>query len=1060
MKKNFRLPILSLLCLAFIFTTGCSAENNKDNSGQNPDIFTHISQEIIPIEENPFTLPMEISSDLGLHKLDVQRPNMNELNNSDDVVNAILASANQVANIKSKALAENVYLETGERPVNQSLSDEGEYFRAYIQIDENEQENGEELWGDLYLDAVADHFFGRGGMQDSSNSAILIKYRKNLENTGYNFNYSNSNISTGVNIDDFGELHFWSFDEQRQYGYTVDNTRADYINSFQPVNNEWYYTLVAMDENLGYRFLTWQENNPVNHAYYAINLSAIFFADDKTQGQHIWSSMNFYSQANESSLDIESIAVYTFENFNDIENADLHENPGTFAYSNDDEKYQLAVQFFEAEDYYNAYTLLQELDGYDSSTTYLVECERLLKTVEIENPYIAGKIKKAMKEKGMPFAEHLYVYQAEKIESLDLSECLIDDLDFISSFSNLKELNLDKNAISDLTPLKDLYSLESLSLAKNNISDILPLSNLGKLKVLDLSDNLLEDVSDLGNLSALKEVNLSTNNINTIDGLSNLEHLESVDLSYNYIYSVSALENSPIKELNIMNTNINNLSAVANLPELETLTTGFRYIWKGNESYLLTRKYEMDHHFFLGITGLEALAGHKNLKKLNISRLEATNTNLEPLTTIPNLESLIFHHYTGQADPESLAKLVNLKELTLDSFLYGFGDTSFLSSLTKLEKLSIETFCTVDDLSVISGLPNLEELRMYKYGEDLSFLTGLKNLRLLELINWDTVDDYSPLLTLDNLEYLALQEMTVNDLSVIAQLDNLKYLRLDSPEINNIKDVGQLENLEYFLMQNAGVIGDSEPEFFDRSLFNELDHLKFAAISVRGENGFGYEFGDPEFEEIIEEPPDKGIEEPEYDYYWIDNLDSLNHLSEFTGSHHLVIDGFFSNIGESIKLTIPKNIRNLYIFSYDDQSIKIELDGADNKGLERIVVGHIDVSSDDPDGFGQGNFIIENLDGLSGCTNLKEVYINAAKVNDISGLADCDKLEIVEMKDNNISDISALADKRYLRELSLSGNNIESIEALNNCLRLQSLSMQGNPVSNYDSIEHLPLLNW
>ena len=349
---------------------------------------------------------------------------------------------------------------------------------------------------------------------------------------------------------------------------------------------------------------------------------------------------------------------------------------------------------------------------------------------------------------------------------------------------------------------------------------------------------------------------------------------------------------------------------------------------------------------------------------------------------------------------------------------------------------------------------------MYKYGDDLSFLTGLDNLRLLELINWEAVDDYSPLLTLDNLEYLALQEMTVNDLSDISQLENLKYLRLDSPQINNINDVGQLENLECFIMGNSGVIGDSQPDFFDQSLFNGLDHLRYAFVGLRGEDGFGYELGDPEFRKVIEEPPDRGIESIDYYHYWIDNQETLDHLSEYNGSHHLVIDGMLANIGENIKLTIPKNVRALYIISYDDQPVKIELDGVDNKGLERIVVGHIDLGSDDPDGFGQGNFIVENLDGLSGCTNLKEVYINAAKVNDISGLAGCDKLEIVELENNNISDISALADKKYLRELSLSGNNIKSVEALSNCLRLQSLSMQGNPVGNYDLIGHLPLLNW
>ena len=92
-----------------------------------------------------------------------------------------------------------------------------------------------------------------------------------------------------------------------------------------------------------------------------------------------------------------------------------------------------------------------ELEGYDTGD-YLAECERLLKTIEIKNPDVAGIIKKALKDHGMPVYEYLYVYQVEELESLDLSGCRIEDLDFISNFTNLKELNLNKNAISDLTP--------------------------------------------------------------------------------------------------------------------------------------------------------------------------------------------------------------------------------------------------------------------------------------------------------------------------------------------------------------------------------------------------------------------------------------------------------------------------------------------------------------------------------------------------------------------------------------------------------------------------------
>lgn len=1012
MKKILRTLLFCVLYISFIFAAGCSAEKDEGISVQNTEGYNFVPQEIQPIEENPFMLPAEISPELGLHILDVQKPGMDEINNSDDVVNAILGSANQVVNIESKDLVDHIYIETGDQPVNKSTSDNDGYFRAIIQNNNNDPENVEFMWGDLYLDAISHFVFEEGGNKECSNCAVLIKYRNSGVNGGHSIGFSISNVFVSLYIDNNGELDVWSNDDQNQTEYSIGNTRGEYAGSLMQLDNEWYFALVAMDEHLGYRFITWQENEPSNNAFYVCDLSDVFNRDDEVSGSNIWADINFNSSANEANLDIDSIAVYEFESFIDIEPENQAE-PHDYEYTNDQEKYDLAVKLFEAQDYYNAYTLFNELDGFDTGD-YLTECERSLKTIEIQNPSVVGVIRKALKENGMPVTEYLFVYQAENLESLDLSECLIDDLSFIGNFPNLVELNLDKNAISDLSPLKDLHSLERLYLGKNHISNITPLNDLANLQVLALNNNMLVDVSSLNNMPSLVDIDLSTNDITAIADLSNLVNLESVNLSYNLISSISALENLPIKELNIMNTDINDLNAVANFMELETLKAGFRYLGKGSERYLLTQKYEIDDRFFNGLTGLKSLAGHNNLKTLYLAMLsedgEAGDT-LESLAGLTNLETLNFYHYSGASDPNVLGSLVNLKELVLDSAGIGFYDVSFLANLTKLEKLSIETFCYVEDLSVISGLTNLQELRMYKYGEDLSFVTGLKNLRLLELKNWDTIEDYSPLLALDNLEYLVLEgeRVALNNLSIISQLKSLKFLDIEGAQINNIKDVGQLSNLECFLLRNTEIVGDSKPEFFDRSLLNGLDHLKRADVGFRAVDGWGYELGNPEFVEIIEEPANIGIEEPDYDNYWIENMDNVHNLTDYVGDQNQVIDGAFLVNGESVKLTIPKYVRNLFIFSYAEEYIKLELDCDDHDGLERLVVGHIDVSREVPDGFGYGKFIIENLDGLSTCTNLKEVYIDSEKIDDISGLAVCDKLEVLELPGNHIHNVGTLA---------------------------------------------------
>ncbi len=996
------------ICLLSILLFSSACEKTEPETIHEQEAIQFMPQQVQPIEENPSALPAEILSEYGLHIVDIQRPNMDEIDHSDDVVHALLGSANQVVHISGKDLVDFVYMETGDSPVQKSVSEKDGYLRASIQsnstgVDNGEQENNGGLWGSIYLDAINQFIAEAGGNQECPNCAILIKFRENGVNAGLSIGFSNSNVFVNQFIDDNGGLNVWSGDEHNQKEYSIGNTHREYVNSLQLIDDEWFYALVAMDEHSGYRFITWQENDPSNHAFYACDLSSVFKRNDDLADSIMWADISFDTVADEASLDIDSIVVYAFENLNDTE-ATHQTEALVHAYTNDQEKYELAVQLFEAEDYYNAYTLFTELDG-QVSGDYPAECERLLQTIEINNPRAAVKIRKALKEHGMPVYEYLYVFQAEKLENLDLSECLIDDVSFIRNFPNLKVLNLEKNAIADLTALKDLHALESLSLGKNHISDISPLSDLASLEYLDLNNNRLEDISGLNNLPSLVEVDLSSNDLTAIVDLDNLKNLEALDLSYNLISSLSAFENSPIKELNIMNTDISDLQAAARFTELESLYAGFPYVWKGNPLYLLTGKYELDHHFFDGLSGLEALSGHQNLRKLYLSRLNTES--LAPLTTMSKLESLIFHRYLGNDDHESLASLVNLKELTLDS---GFAHTYFLANLTKLEKLSIETFCYVEDTSVISGLANLEELRMYKYGEDLNFLTGLKNLRLLELKNWDTIDDYSALLTLDQLEYLDLEGMAVYDLSVISQIESLKFLKLDNAQINNINDIGQLKNLECFLLRNPQVVGESQPEFFDQSLYDGLDHLKLALMHAGAQEGWAYDLGDPEFLETIEEPSEKGVEEKDYDYYWIENMEDAKNFADYVGSQNQVISGMYFSEGESIKLTIPNYARSLFLFSDSEEPVKLELDCGENRGLERLVVGHIDVE-ENSEGFGWGNFILDTLDGLAGCADLKELYLNNIEINDLSALAGFDKLGVLELNGEFISDIDVLVSR-------------------------------------------------
>ena len=1042
------------------------------------EVFTFIPQEIQPLEENPFLLPMNMSSERGLHRLSVEKPQMDENTNPDDVINALLGAPNQVADIKSTDFMDFIYVETGDQPINKLLSEEDGYIRVSIQNQDNtNQETGEDLWADLYLDAAINYYaIETGGMDDCSNCAVLIKYRNSGVTGEENIGFSNSNIGTTLNIDNMGKIYFWSCDEQNQSEYFVEHTSKEYSNQFEPKENEWHYALIAMDEHSGYRFLIWQQNDPQNNAFYACDLSDVFKIDDSIQGQKIWTNINFRTPSDEASFDIETIKVYEFENFEDIEvNTENEAEIANYDYTNDYEKYRLAVDLFNDGDYYNAYLLLKELNGYDTSETYFEECKRLLQTVQIDNQYVAAAVKKAMKDIGMTTYDCLYVYQAEKLERLDLSDCKIEDLSFLSTFINLKELSLDNNGLSDLMPLKDLYSLERLSLAENNITDLLPLYNLTNLEFLDLSSNIICDVQPLGNLKLLKELDLFYNNIYTLSGLYALENLEKVDLSYNFISSVNALGGSDIKELNVLNTNISSLSAVAGFSNLESLTAGFKLAhiiiagcpieWQAPYS-----KYKQGDGSVWeeNLYGIEYIQGFENLRYLELARLELGEDEEEllPLTTLPSLEVLKFYKYNGPSGVETLGKLTNLKELALDTWERGFYDLSFLPKLINLKKFEGPA---VPTLSLISQLENLEELRIGgNIEESLDYIGELKNLKLLTISGGSSVDvlDFSFLEELGNLEDLSIvlpwTGFTQKNVEKAFELEGLEYLNIImwEQQLESIERIKNLQNLKY-LKLIFNTCDDSQ--IVDESQFSSFEALLSAHVRIlQGANNceYFYDFSEDEDESEKSGNGDADFSEPQT--FDIKNSKEEYFLQKNYGNkQNMVIEFWIDDpdfYDEVFTLKIPKGVRNLYIFNPFQERIRLNIDATECVGLEWLVIGEVPMEggSEHPD---YGNrFTVENLDGLSDCVNLRYIFMEDAEISDISGLADCDQLEILQLNANKIKDISALEGKEQLRELYLNYNNIEDISELENCIRLQTADLSGNPVKSRDALYNLPLL--
>jgi len=147
------------------------------------------------------------------------------------------------------------------------------------------------------------------------------------------------------------------------------------------------------------------------------------------------------------------------------------------------------------------------------------------------------------------------------LEYLNVRNCGVEDIAFISKLSNLEYLNLYSNTgIQDINPLKRLTNLETLILAGIPLQDQASiLADLNKLSYLNLRNTGLTDIAFLAELDQLEYLNLHSNSgvqsIAPLAHLTKLEHLILQDVPINnQSDQLSGL--SHLRTLNLRNTGI------------------------------------------------------------------------------------------------------------------------------------------------------------------------------------------------------------------------------------------------------------------------------------------------------------------------------------------------------------------------------------------------------------------------------------------------------------------------------------------------------------------------
>jgi hypothetical protein len=384
-------------------------------------------------------------------------------------------------------------------------------------------------------------------------------------------------------------------------------------------------------------------------------------------------------------------------------------------------------------------------------------------------------------------------------------------------------IEISKTQFNNINILNGFKRIIAINVSKSKVRDV-NLSGLSALRHLVVFGGAekrvaLKNLNNLNKLAYLKVWNLDAGNFKRMTGLKKLHKADFASIA---LSSFAGLNNMPnLKELEVT------LSGGFNGKTLETLNS----IPKGHK----LEKLKLSTGYTTDITGI---AHFSKIKRLNLWSNKRALTDLTPINTLKNLESL---------------------EMTV----FGVTDFTFLKAMPKLK--DITTYhAPVTSLKGLSAAPNLESLKLYSGKltkiEHLDQNTNLKTMYLNH-------HQISKLEGLSSLKKLNTLDISRNQIKKIEGLEHNTCL--ETFWINS-NPVSTLENLTHLpILRELGI---------DRTKISELtgwqDFKRLAKLSIDSSQldskkfTKGYFYGQIPIKEIDESLyKNKPITQDEYKQY-------------------------------------------------------------------------------------------------------------------------------------------------------------------------------------------------
>lgn len=320
-----------------------------------------------------------------------------------------------------------------------------------------------------------------------------------------------------------------------------------------------------------------------------------------------------------------------------------------------------------------------------------------------------------------------------ELESVNLENTQVKDIDGLRNAIYLKELNLSNTSIDHLEPIIRLANLEKLNVAHSRLLSLSGIENLTKLVSLDLSNTLIspKEIQKVGNVPSLESLYLRQLKLEQMEFIKQLPLLKNLDLSKTNITDLKFLASSSnLERLWIENTPITSLNELRSLENLQ-------YIFCDGS----------------GITQTEVHSFLSYQPKCIVVYESSVLTNW--WQSVPNTVKEKFTAQIGniqEPTKQELHQLIRAKKLDIaHEDLY---DISWIKFFTNLEEFNAEgnpiknieallqlkslrkinlSQTAVKEVSVLSKLEELEEI--YLRGTEVFTLIPFRNLPLLKILD-------------------------------------------------------------------------------------------------------------------------------------------------------------------------------------------------------------------------------------------------------------------------------------------------------------------------------------